>query len=99
MHLVLHLHRLDDADDLACLDLIPLRDLDREDGALHRTDHGVLAGGAAATGALALTAPTRELRERRFRPEHAHLETLCVDLHKTNCWGQNPFRGLTPYGG
>src|SRR4051794_30472742 len=97
MHLVLHLHRLDDADDLAGRHLISLRDLDREDGALHRTDHGVLAAGAAAAGALALAAAARELGERRLGPEHADFEALAVDFHEANCWGQTP-DGVRPLG-
>src|SRR5215211_133960 len=44
--LVLHLHRLDDADDLARLDFVAFFHLDREDGALHRARDRVARGSA-----------------------------------------------------
>src|SRR4051812_26188048 len=39
--LVLHLHRLDDADHLARFDVVPVGDLDREHRPLHRAGHGI----------------------------------------------------------
>ena len=69
--LVLHLHRLDDADHLARLDLVALGDVDRKDRALHRADDRIVAGAGwrvprralAAPGELARTAaPARSRR-------------------------------------
>ena len=44
--LVLHLHRLDDADDLAGGDAVTLGDVDLEHRPLHRAGHGARAGAA-----------------------------------------------------
>ena len=51
-HLVLHLHRLDDADHLARRDLVALGDLHVQHGSLHRADDGAAAPArtAPATG-------------------------------------------------
>src|SRR5690242_15362939 len=74
MDLVLHLHRLDDADHLAGLYLVTLVDLDREDGSLHRRDDGILSGRAGTGAPGTLPAAARELDEAGLGPEHAHLE-------------------------
>ena len=59
VHLVLHLHRLDDADHLPRLDLLAVGDAHGEDGALHRGDDRVLAraAGAAPRGRARDAAP------------------------------------------
>src|SRR5207244_3866805 len=56
--LVLHLHRLDDAEDLAGPDLASVGDADFEHGSLHRADDGVARRAVAAgrTPALATAA-------------------------------------------
>src|SRR3954470_16865908 len=59
--LVLHLHRLDDADELALLDRLPLLDQDLPHVALQRRDERVAARAAAAS-AGALGAPRRAAR-------------------------------------
>ena len=59
VHLVLHLHRLDDADHLARLDGVARRRRAREDGALHRADDRVLAGAAAPPAEAARAAAGR----------------------------------------
>ena len=46
--LVLHLHRLDDDEQRALLDLVALGDLDLEDAALQRRDDVVAGGGGTA---------------------------------------------------
>ena len=51
VHLVLHLHRLDDADHPTGLDLVAVGDRDREDRPLHRRNDRVAA---TRTGAAAL---------------------------------------------
>ena len=61
MHLVLHLHRLDDAEDLAGADILTLGDLDREDRSLHRADDRVAAGDVAASRTGPVGAPPSEL--------------------------------------
>jgi hypothetical protein len=48
--LVLHLHRLDDAEDLSRFDLVAVGDFDREHRALHRADDRVLGGAVRAAG-------------------------------------------------
>ena len=60
VHLVLHLHRLDDAEHAARLHLVALGDLDGEHRSLHRADDGVRAG-AVAAGGVPLAAPPGEL--------------------------------------
>src|SRR5262249_19219333 len=49
VHLVLHLHRLDNADDLTGLDLVPVGHTYGEDDALHRRHDGVAAARAGAS--------------------------------------------------
>ena len=61
--LVLHLHRLDDADHLPGLDLVALGNLDRQDCALHRRHDGVLR--AACARAAARRVPGAAARARR----------------------------------
>src|SRR6266566_10132061 len=63
MHLVLHLHRLDDADDLARFDLVALRHLDGEDRSLHRADDRVAPRSRRSPPALALATASPKLRE------------------------------------
>ena len=78
--LVLHLHRLDDADDVARLDHVSVDHVDREHGPLHRADDGVApappgrpprapadAARAPPTAAPA-RAPSRRSGGRRPRP-------------------------------
>ena len=77
--LVLHLHRLDDAQDPRH-GLIPLGDLDGELGPLHRADDGVL-GRAVPTGAAApLPASPRELGVGRLRNEKLELVATSLEL-------------------
>src|SRR5215203_692327 len=78
--LVLHLHRLDNADDLARLDLIAFGDLDREDGALHRRDDRVAGSAVMSALCVAVPAPSSELRVRRLRLEKPDLEAPTLYL-------------------
>src|SRR5207247_1620317 len=84
MDLVLHLHRLHDAQHLARLDLVAFGNLDREDRALHRADDGVSPGarGPPRTGTLA--APACELHEAWLRAQDANLEAAPVHLDRTH---------------
>ena len=81
VHLVLHLHRLDDAEDLAGADLVALGHLDREHRPLHGADDRVAARGVGTARAGTVGAPARELRPRRLRDEAGHLESMTVQLH------------------
>src|SRR4051812_14584761 len=77
--LVLHLHRLDDADDLARFDLVPVGDLDCEHRPLHRAGDGV-ARVAAMLAVLALLPAADELLVLRLGDEDAHLVAAAVQL-------------------
>ena len=79
--LVLHLHRLDDADHLAGLDLFALGDLDLQHRALHRGDDR-LAAGAAGSVRSALAPAARQLRPGRLRLEHRHVVAAPADLDR-----------------
>ena len=76
--LVLHLHRLDDAEHAAGFDDLPLLDADGEHGALHRADHRGASAGARA--ARALRPRAGELGPRRLGLEHGHVVAAAVDL-------------------
>src|SRR5918992_576956 len=78
--LVLHLHRLDDAQDLARGHLVALRDLHGENGPLHRANDCVARRRVASTAAFTLSPPTGELGVRRLGDEDLHLVTTPVDL-------------------
>jgi len=77
--LVLHLHRLHDADHLARLDLVALADLDRQHRALHRRDDRVLGAGVR-TAAGPFLPPPRELGVGRLWDERLNLVALAVEL-------------------
>src|SRR5829696_146024 len=79
--LVLHLHRLDDADDLTRLDLVSVLDVDGEDGALHRARDGV-AGSSAMMPVAALLPASHELLELRLGNDDTHLVAAAVQLHQ-----------------
>ena len=66
MHLVLHLHRLDDADHLSGRDVLTFLDAHGEDGALHRTDDHVRAV-SVARDCPALAPATRQFAITRLR--------------------------------
>ena len=78
--LVLHLHRLDDAEELPGRDLVAVGDLDLEHRPLHRADDGAVA---AAPGARdrALTPSPCELGPGRRGHQQAHVVRAAVDLH------------------
>jgi hypothetical protein len=82
--LVLHLHRLDDAENLALPNLVAIRDLDREHRSLHRADDGVTAVAAGVSGTVggALGVAPRELEIQRLGPEQGDLEAPAVELHR-----------------
>src|SRR5262249_54129790 len=71
--LVLHLHRLDDAEHLACLDDVALGHVDGKHGALHRADDGVPPAGADSGGCQALATPAREPGIRRLQDAYLHV--------------------------
>src|SRR4051812_7730063 len=82
---LLHLHGLQDDDEVAFLDLLPLLHRDLDDGALHRGGEGVARG--HGTGLLRRTAlgpgPGRETRAGQRHAERGgqgDLETLAADL-------------------
>src|SRR5438128_10722219 len=84
VHFILHLPRLDDAEDLARHHLVALCNLDREHSALHRTHDRIApcARGPAAAHSFA-TAPT-QLGEGRLGTEDAHLEAASVYLDRAD---------------
>src|SRR5262249_56921795 len=88
--LVLHLHRLDDADPLPGLPLVALGALHRQHRSLHRADDGVFAGTPAGPRTLALAPAAGELGPRRLRAGPAHPEPPARDPDKPNRWGQAP---------
>ena len=81
--LVLHLHRLDDADERALLDVGALLDQHLEDVALQRRGERVAASAAAAAGlALALGRRLRAAPLRRPRPRPAAIASPCTTTSK-----------------
>ena len=84
--LVLHLHRLDHADEVALGHLVTLGDGDFEDGALERRGQGgARGGGAAAAAALALRWLAASARGRGGAAgdglaDHLDVEELAGDL-------------------
>src|SRR5918994_6610193 len=78
--LVLHLHRLDDAEHLAGLDLVAVGDFDREHGALHRADDGVARRAVVRPGGDALSPSPDELGVRRLGEVELELVTAPVQL-------------------
>ena len=77
--LVLHLHRLDEAEHLALLDRVAVGDLDLQHRPLHRADDGVAAR-PARPATRPLAPPPGELGPRRLRLEQRHLEAAPADL-------------------
>ena len=88
--LVLHLHRLDHADEVALGDLLALLDRDLEDVALKRGDERVAGGGAAAAGlALALRRllqPGRRRRPRSAAGAASPITLTSKSLPPTSTW-------------
>src|ERR671910_888844 len=78
--LVLHLHSLDDAEHLAGLDLVAVRDFDREHSALHRADDGVARRAVVRPCGDALSASPDELGVRRLGEVELELVTAPVQL-------------------
>src|SRR5919106_4130775 len=79
-YLVLHLHRLDDADQVACLDLVAFRDADAEDDTLHGTRDR--AGTPACEPLAALLVPAAELGPGWLRRVNADVVEASVDLER-----------------
>ena len=79
--LVLHLHRLDDAEHLARLDPSPSATRTCEHGPLHRARHRVRRAAARARR-RALAPAAGELAIRRLGHEHLHLDPPPVDLRE-----------------
>src|SRR5207248_3909108 len=77
--LVLHLHRLDDAEELPRLDFVAVRDVDREDRALHRARHRVTPG-RALRGLRAFAAAPGQVRPRRLAVDDRYGEAAAFDL-------------------
>src|ERR1700759_4393859 len=90
VHLVLHLHRLDDADHLPLLDLVAVGDGHGQDGALHRGDDRVAAARAAAALSHSLLSPTRERAPRGLGLRDPNLEAPTVDLDRTHALDRGP---------
>ncbi len=82
--LVLHLHRLDDAEHLAGGDLVALGDRDREHRPLHRGDNGIPPAMRAPRGMGAFAPTPCELAPRRLGLGDPHLEAPPVDLDDAN---------------
>ena len=78
--LVLHLHRLDDADELAGRDRVAFRDRDREHRSLHRARHRPGRTGREARAARSV--PARQLGPRRLATVQSDLVQAAVDLHR-----------------
>jgi len=84
VHLVLHLHRLDDAEDLARLDLVSLCNLDREHRALHRAHDRVVPGARGPTAALSFATAPSQLGEGRLGTEDTHFEAASIHLDRAD---------------
>jgi hypothetical protein len=78
--LVLHLHRLDDADHLARDHRVALAHLDGEHRTLHRADDRIAPTGAARSSSGALSPPLSEGGPGRFRHEHLDVEPAAVEF-------------------
>src|SRR5579859_88051 len=83
VHLVLHLHRFDDADDLARRAGVALGHGYREDGALHRRDDRVTACAASASPDP-LPPPLRKRAPLGLGLRKPNLEPAPVHLHGTS---------------
>ncbi len=80
-HLVLHLHRLDDADHPTGFDRVAVCHPHLQDGSLHRAHHAV-GRTPCSPGGGAFPPATCELAVRRLGHTHLHLHPAAVDLGK-----------------
>src|SRR6266480_3136781 len=90
--LVLHLHRLDDADHLAGANLVAVGHFDSQHGALHRRHDRVLGGSVVRAAAGSLPAAPRQLREGRLRDQGLHLVEAPVELDARDAFSKPAVR-------
>src|SRR5919106_6254412 len=83
-HLFLHLHRLDDAENLTGIDVVALGDLHCEHRALHRADDRILASPARAATTRSLATTPGQLGEGGLGPQEPHLEPAPIDLDRAH---------------